>query len=107
MTDGFNQQQSDTAIRSIHEAFSALPNAPSTVELTNQKFCSGIDDRTVEDYCEKVHPQDRYEVSKGSCRAKSCAMNVPLIVSQARDQGLGCGSQQQRLAVSSVSQCPE
>ena len=92
MNDGFNQQQSDSAIRAIHEAFSASPNGPSQVERIDQKFCCGIGDETVIEYCEKVRSQDRYEVSQGSCRAKSCEMVVPPAVRQAKDQGWVMGA---------------
>ena len=76
-TEGFNERLSDMAIREVL----------GEVECISQEFCCGLDNETVKEYCELVPNQTRYEVSKGSCRAKTCAMSVPPIASTARTLG--------------------
>ena len=68
---------SDKAIREIM----------GEVERISQEFCCGIDNETVNKYCELVPGQNRFDICKGSCRVKKCAMGVPRIASTARELG--------------------
>ena len=76
-TEGFSDRLSDRAIREIM----------GEVERISQEFCCGIDNETVNKYCELVPGQNRFDICKGSCRAKKCAMGVPRIASTARELG--------------------